>query len=178
MLKTTNSLSLFCLALAKNPITGYDITKQVKSAWSHQQVYRECGRLANEGLMTYDVKYNNGKPDAKLYTITAEGYRQLNVVVGEFERLIDLGRNTPRFLLPALIQLNRSDIITVSATKDLLVLWQNRLTERAHTLKSEINKTKKSGKGFSVECAIYTEKLAINQAMYSSVAYSLRYDLV
>ncbi|CAM0039218.1 hypothetical protein SIPHO067v1_p0033 [Vibrio phage 51E28.1] len=178
MLKTTNSLSLFCLALAKEPISGYNITKQIKSAWSHQQVYRECRRLSDAGLMTYEVKHNNGKPDSKLYTITSEGYRQIDVLVKKFERIINLGRDTPRFLLPALVQLNRSDMITVSATKDLLVLWQNKLIERAQTLKSEINSIKKSGKGFSAECMIYTEKLALNQAMYSSVAYSLRYDLV
>lgn len=59
--------------------TGYEITKQFDLMlgffWkaSHQQVYRELGKLEEEGLVQHKPVPQAGKPDRKIYAITGLG---------------------------------------------------------------------------------------------------------
>ena len=59
--------------------TGYDITKEFSNAvghfWkaSHQQVYRELNKLAEIDAVTCRLEPQEGKPDKKVYSITAKG---------------------------------------------------------------------------------------------------------
>ncbi len=61
------------------PLTGYDLTKLLKSVWSssHQQVYRELKVLDKLGLLTFGVVEQEGKPAKKEYRLTKSGRDEL-----------------------------------------------------------------------------------------------------
>ena len=70
--------------LAKHPGSGYDITKHFEEGMScywkatQQQVYRELGKLAKQGYVSFETLPQTGKPDKKLYQITDSGWRELS----------------------------------------------------------------------------------------------------
>jgi DNA-binding PadR family transcriptional regulator len=70
-------------ALLHNEATGYEITREFDSTlghfWhaSHQQVYRELGKLESEGLVAYRDIQQEGRPDKRRYRLTAKGRRAL-----------------------------------------------------------------------------------------------------
>ncbi len=73
-------LGLVCLTLITDRrLSGYDIAAYLQPFWkpSHQQVYRELGRLHDIGLVSCTDKPNQGKPDSKLYMMNARGERAL-----------------------------------------------------------------------------------------------------
>jgi PadR family transcriptional regulator AphA len=63
--------------------TGYDLVKRFNSSighfWSssHQQVYQELGKLSDEGLVEFETVEQSGKPDKKVYHVTAAGTASL-----------------------------------------------------------------------------------------------------
>ncbi|RXJ73466.1 transcriptional regulator [Veronia nyctiphanis] len=65
--------------LSHRDATGYDITKEFTRSvgffWkaSHQQVYRELGKLADQAAVSCKLEPQDGKPDRKVYSITAAG---------------------------------------------------------------------------------------------------------
>lgn len=68
----------------RQPITGYDITKEFESNamanfWyaKHSQVYPELKRLTDEGMIRYEVVIQGEKLEKKLYTITEKGRKEL-----------------------------------------------------------------------------------------------------
>jgi len=69
--------------LSSREASGYDITKEFSQSigyfWkaSHQQVYRELNRMANDNLVTFQVEIQTGKPDRKVYSITEQGRQAL-----------------------------------------------------------------------------------------------------
>lgn len=74
------SLKHLILALvAARESTGYEITKEFDEVagffWraTHQQVYRELATLADAGLLRFREVEQQGKPDKKVYAITAKG---------------------------------------------------------------------------------------------------------
>lgn len=70
--------------LSKRDATGYDITKEfshnIGYFWkaSHQQVYRELNKLAENGSVTCRLEPQEGKPDRKIYSITESGSKVLH----------------------------------------------------------------------------------------------------
>jgi len=66
-------------ALSEQDLTGYQITKEfdlvLGNLWSasHQQVYRELAKLADEGLASFEMEAQTGKPDRKIYSLTTAG---------------------------------------------------------------------------------------------------------
>ncbi|AHI61208.1 transcriptional regulator [Vibrio phage vB_VpaS_1601] len=78
----TSALSLHIIVAVKSAgakgITGYDIHKSLSDFWSHQQVYRDCSRLAKSGLLFPTVKNNDGKPDSKVYLFSENAFSDLN----------------------------------------------------------------------------------------------------
>lgn len=70
------------LSLAKQPMSGYDITKALGNshAWkaSHQQIYRELGKLVDKGMVEFQVIPQCGKPDRKLHVLTDAGKQMVN----------------------------------------------------------------------------------------------------
>lgn len=77
------------VALLNKEATGYEITREFDSTlghfWqaSHQQVYRELGKLEAEGLVTYREIQQEGRPDKKRYRLTAIGRRALEAWLQE-----------------------------------------------------------------------------------------------
>ena len=69
--------------LARGNKTGYEITKAFEAVYSHfwrashQQVYRELGRLGAEGRVKAKAVSQKGKPDKKIYSITKRGLDEL-----------------------------------------------------------------------------------------------------
>ncbi len=65
--------------LEAGPASGYDLQKafetEVGYFWSasHQQVYRDLGKLADAGLVRFSVVPQSGKPDRKVYELTEAG---------------------------------------------------------------------------------------------------------
>lgn len=77
------TLLLACINQSENGITGYDLTKKFSQElfffWSasHQQVYRELHRLAEQDYLSCRLEPQDGKPDRKIYAITESGQRFL-----------------------------------------------------------------------------------------------------
>ncbi|WP_413285678.1 PadR family transcriptional regulator [Vibrio sp. MA40-2] len=69
--------------LSTRNATGYDITKEFSYSigyfWkaSHQQVYRELNKMAENDLVTCNIQPQDGKPDKKVYSITENGRKAL-----------------------------------------------------------------------------------------------------
>ncbi len=69
--------------LSTRDATGYDITKEFSYSigyfWkaSHQQVYRELNKMAQNELVTCVLQPQEGKPDRKVYSITEAGRKAL-----------------------------------------------------------------------------------------------------
>ncbi len=59
------------LGADREPMTGYDMTKFIKTrtGHSHQQVYRECDQMVNMGILKFEKVPQEGKPDKKNYSI-------------------------------------------------------------------------------------------------------------
>ena len=73
-------LGLIC----REPMTGYDITKEFNSNelsnfWyaKHSQVYPELSNLIDEGLVEYQVVIQGEKMEKKLYSITDKGREEV-----------------------------------------------------------------------------------------------------
>jgi len=75
--------------LTRGKMTGYEITRHFDEVlsyfWqaSHQQVYRELGRLAADGCVTHKEVVQSGKPNKKVYSITKRGREELQRWVRE-----------------------------------------------------------------------------------------------
>lgn len=75
--------SVILVVLADGEHSGYEITKEFETVlgyfWSasHQQVYRELGKMHDEGLVRCRLAPQAGKPDRKVYSITDTGRAHL-----------------------------------------------------------------------------------------------------
>ncbi|MBL4868058.1 MAG: PadR family transcriptional regulator [Pseudomonadales bacterium] len=69
--------------LETGEITGYGIAKKFNGTFgffwnaSHQQIYQELAKLAKIGLVDYQSITQSGKPNKKIYRITATGLQEL-----------------------------------------------------------------------------------------------------
>jgi DNA-binding PadR family transcriptional regulator len=69
--------------LAQSPHSGYDISKRFEESvscyWqaSQQQIYRELGKMEQQGWVTFEKVPQEGKPDKKIYAITEAGRAEL-----------------------------------------------------------------------------------------------------
>ncbi|CAM3013940.1 MULTISPECIES: PadR family transcriptional regulator [Actinomycetes] len=66
-------------SLAERPGTGYEIgqqfTRSIGHFWSatHQQIYRTLKKLHTDGLVSFESVAQDGRPDKKVYTLSAKG---------------------------------------------------------------------------------------------------------
>jgi len=69
--------------LETEPGSGYDLLKRFKERlgyfWnaSHQQIYMQLKKMSQDGLLDYEQQNQTGKPDRKVYKITADGHQAL-----------------------------------------------------------------------------------------------------
>jgi DNA-binding PadR family transcriptional regulator len=65
--------------LTRQPLTGYELKKRFSisfsffSGLSYGSIYPALKKMEQEGLVLQQVKIQNGAPNRKVYTITAEG---------------------------------------------------------------------------------------------------------
>jgi len=70
--------------LSKRPNTGYGLNRRLRDELSHiwharlQQVYRELGRLQEEGLVRVECLAQGNRPDKKRYSLTQAGTDELD----------------------------------------------------------------------------------------------------
>lgn len=75
--------------LVQEPMSGYDLNKtfagSVGNFWkaTHQQIYRELGKLEEMGWVKAETIFQEGRPDKKLYQITEVGQKNLAQWVAE-----------------------------------------------------------------------------------------------
>ncbi len=117
-IQPTSTLSLHILAAVKlsgdKGITGYDIHKPLADFWSHQQIYRDCNRLAQSGLLFPTIKANDGKPDSKIYMFTENALSDLDnffvtVMVPHFKEKIHVV--TEEYVL-AYIKFRKAEVLS------------------------------------------------------------------
>jgi len=79
----------------RNPMTGYDITKELEKEWvdfwyaDHSQIYPELRRLLKEELVSFEIVIQGEKLEKKLYSITEKGKKDLiNWLLSEDHDLI------------------------------------------------------------------------------------------
>lgn len=69
--------------LAHSDRTGYELTRKIEGSvayfWpaTHQQIYQELKKLAQQDLVRFREKEQKGKPDKKIYSLTAQGKKEL-----------------------------------------------------------------------------------------------------
>ncbi|PZU97161.1 MAG: PadR family transcriptional regulator [Leptolyngbya sp.] len=69
--------------LSQQPYSGYDISKRFEESvscyWqaSQQQIYRELGKMEQQGWVVYETLPQAGKPAKKIYSITEAGQGEL-----------------------------------------------------------------------------------------------------
>jgi DNA-binding PadR family transcriptional regulator len=75
--------------LVRQPMSGYDLNKAFEESvgcfWkaTHQQIYRELGKLEDQGWITAETIAQSGRPDKKLYSMTALGHENLTQWIAE-----------------------------------------------------------------------------------------------
>ena len=71
------------VSLAERACSGYDLArrfdKSIGQFWSatHQQIYKVLGRMEADGWVTASVVAQDGRPDKKVYDLTARGRAEL-----------------------------------------------------------------------------------------------------
>ncbi|MFI7006356.1 PadR family transcriptional regulator [Streptomyces sp. NPDC050145] len=112
--------------VAMRPCTGYDLKRWLDSEMGRMtrlprqqsQIYRTLARMAADGWVTYTVERNEGRPDAKIYTVTPEGRKVLQDRLAEpYSPAADFG--DPEFLMRYLfaIFLDRAQHIDLIRTE-------------------------------------------------------------
>ncbi len=71
------------VSLAERAASGYDLARRFDASighfWSasHQQIYKVLGRMESDKLVSADLIAQAGRPDKKVYAITADGHTEL-----------------------------------------------------------------------------------------------------
>ncbi|WP_322920538.1 PadR family transcriptional regulator [Nocardioides renjunii] len=71
------------VALSERPASGLELTRRFERSlgffWhaTHQQVYRVLARMESDGWVTVEVVEQDGRPDKRVHTPSAEGRRAL-----------------------------------------------------------------------------------------------------
>lgn len=74
--------------LSESEMTGYELDKKfaaIDGFWhaTTSQIYRELNFLEKEGLAESRIEYQEGKPNKRLYGLTAEGLREFRLWIRE-----------------------------------------------------------------------------------------------
>jgi DNA-binding PadR family transcriptional regulator len=71
------------VSLAEKSASGYDLARRFDASighfWkaSHQQIYKVLGRMETDEWVTSQLVLQDGRPDKKVYAITAQGREEL-----------------------------------------------------------------------------------------------------
>jgi len=105
------------VCLTERPMSGYDLAKTFDASigffWraSHQQIYRELGKLREKGFVESQELSQSGKPNRIVHTITREGRKNLRIWSSKPSRL-------PSSKDELLVKLYALEEMEMSALKD------------------------------------------------------------
>ncbi len=118
-------------ALHEAPATGYDLTQRFRHrlahVWnaSHQQIYRELGKLYEEELLDMTEVPQTDKPDRKLYRVTSAGESALR-------QWLAIAQPRPPTRDPLLVKLFAGDLLDLPAMREeaeqLRADWEQQLS--------------------------------------------------
>ncbi|MDD2370812.1 MAG: PadR family transcriptional regulator [Firmicutes bacterium] len=106
------------------PMTGYDLKKIIQKTtfmyWSgnNNQIYKGLLALQNQGLVTNEVKHQDGAPSKKIYTITASGIEEFN------KWIMESPKEPPEFKKEFLIQMALSGDLKVDNVMAILSQYE------------------------------------------------------
>lgn len=127
--------------LSWQPLTGYDLKKMFAGLtafyWSgnNNQIYKTLVQLLEEGLVTYEVQYQENSPPKKIYTITEQG-------LGALREWVLSAPQLPEFRNTFLIQLAWADQLKQAELENLLEKYE---TEVAQQILMEQEKSRRGG---------------------------------
>lgn len=117
-------------AIHEQPATGYELTQRFRTrlanVWnaSHQQIYRELGKLHEESMLAVEDVPQDGKPDRKLYRVTESGVQALSDWLRK-------PHDRPPTRDPLLVKLFAGDLLDVDTLKEEIAscrrTWQAQL---------------------------------------------------
>lgn len=123
--------ALLC-SLHESSATGYELAQRFRermgNVWnaSHQQIYRELGKLLEEGLLTVETVHQSDKPDRKVYRINGAGETAL-------AEWVNLPSKRPAIRDPMLLKMFAGDLVDSSAFARELgrnkAKWESQLAE-------------------------------------------------
>lgn len=135
--------------LARGDMTGYEITKAFETVYSHfwrashQQVYRELGRLSSEGRVNAKAVAQKGRPDKKIYSITRRG-------LDELRQWVIAPTEIPRTQYDMLVKLLGSNIVGKKAFRPEFDRIRGIAEEWLHVLRAMRKEClRRRGKGLS-----------------------------
>lgn len=130
------SLRMLILAIVEaQPNTGYTITKEFDAVagffWraSHQQVYRELAALADDGLVRFREVSQQGRPDKKVYAITAAGRKA-------FAQWFAEAQEAPRVNDPLMVKFFAGELGGIDALLEQLATAREARAARLKVLES------------------------------------------
>jgi len=156
------------VCLTDRPMSGYDLAKNFDASigffWraSHQQIYRELGKLRDKGWVKSQEISQSGKPNRIVHTITSAGKNALNDWSKKPNRMPSV-KDELLAKFYALEHMNidsLKDQLTVRIDQHRTKLSQfNKIKERHYDGKT-LNKNQ-TGKLFVLEMGIEDEKIRI-----------------
>lgn len=122
------------VCLTEGPMSGYDLAKTFDASigffWraSHQQIYRELGKLRDKGFVESQEISQAGKPNRILHTITDSGRQAL-------KHWSSVPAREPSFKDDLLVKLYAIEDVDLPALKEQLIMRIEQHQARAHTYK-------------------------------------------
>lgn len=122
-------------ALHEQPSTGYELTQRFRSrlghVWtaSHQQIYRELGKLHDEGLLAMETIAQEERPDRKRYQVTERGIEALRDWLAE-------PQPRPAVRDPLLLKLFAGELLDDSAMAEELAALKQACREQLATYRA------------------------------------------
>ena len=157
------------VCLTERPMSGYDLAKNFDASigffWraSHQQIYRELGKLRDKGFVRSEEITQSGKPNRIVHTITEDGKQALNSWSKKPVRM-------PSVKDELLTKLYALDNVDIDALKDQLTVridqhrtklsQYHKIKERFYDGK-DLNRNQ-TGKLFALELGLQEEQQRIN----------------
>ncbi|NNE58177.1 MAG: PadR family transcriptional regulator [Hellea sp.] len=157
------------VCLTDRPMSGYDLAKNFDASigffWraSHQQIYRELGKLRDKGLVESREISQSGKPNRIVHTITKDGKKALNLWSRKPNRM-------PSFKDELMAKFYALEYMDIDALKDQLTVridqHKSKLSQY-HKIKERFYDGKKLnrnqiGKLFVLEMGIESEQTSIH----------------
>ncbi len=121
--------AVLLITLKDEPASGYDVLQRFRKGlahvWnaSHQQIYRELERMYRAGLVEPETVAQAGRPDRKVYRITAAGEAAL-------QQWLETPLDAPRVRVPLYAKFFAWESWPAEARRREMARLREQLTER------------------------------------------------